>query len=81
MKNKVVHKRILEGTVSSDKMDKTVTVVVSRFKKHPIYKKYFSVVKKYKAHDEDNTFKVGDKVKIKESKPISKNKKWVVVIE
>jgi len=81
MKNKVVHKRILEGVVSSDKMDKTITVAVSRFKKHPVYKKYFSVIKKYKAHDENNNFKVGDKVRIAESKPISKDKKWVVIEE
>jgi len=79
MKTKVVNKRILEGVVSSDKMDKTVTVEVSMFKKHPIYKKYFSVIKKYKVHDENNDFKVGDKVKIVESKPISKDKKWMVI--
>ncbi len=81
MKNKVVHKRILEGIVSSDKMNKTITVAVSRFKKHPVYKKYFSVIKKYKAHDENNSFKVGDKVKIRESNPISKDKRWTVVEE
>jgi len=81
MKNKVIHKRILEGVVTSDKMNKTITVAVSRFKKHTVYKKYFSVLKKYKAHDENNVFKIGNKVRITESKPISKNKKWTVILE
>jgi small subunit ribosomal protein S17 len=81
MKNKVVYKRILEGVVTSDKMNKTITVAVSRFKKHSVYKKYFSVIKKYKAHDENNSFKVGNKVKIRESKPISKDKRWTVIEE
>ena len=79
MKNEVVHKRILEGVVVSDKMNKTVTVGVSNFKKHPVYKKYYNVIKKYKAHDEENSFKIGDKVKIQESRPVSKDKRWVVV--
>jgi len=79
MKNEVVNKRILEGVVTSDKMNKTVTVAVSEFKKHPLYKKYYNILKKYKAHDEDNSVKVGDRVRIAESRPISKDKKWKVI--
>jgi len=79
MENKKVNKRILEGVVVSDKMEKTVVVLVSEYKKHKIYKKYYKVSKKYKAHDKDNSFKIGDNVRILESKPISKDKKWVVL--
>ncbi len=70
---------ILQGVVTSDKMDKTIVVSVSRFIKHPLYGKYYKVSKKYKAHDEDNTYKTGDKVKIIETRPISKDKKFKVV--
>jgi len=79
MKDEKVNKRILEGVVTSDKMDSTVTVAVSRFKKHPVYKKYYKVVKKYKAHDKDNSLKVGDVVSIVETRPISKDKRWAVI--
>ena len=65
----------LKGVVVSDKMDKTVVVNVSRFVKHPLYGKFYKVSKKYKAHDENNSFKIGDKVKITETRPISKDKK------
>jgi small subunit ribosomal protein S17 len=65
------------GIVVSDKMDKTVVVKIDRLKMHPIYRKKYKISKKYKAHDIENKFKVGDKVKIIESKPISKEKKWV----
>lgn len=65
------------GIVVSDKMDKTVVVKVDRLKIHPIYRKKYKVSKKYKAHDEENKFKEGDKVMIVEVKPISKDKKWV----
>lgn len=71
-------KRILQGTVVSDKADKTVTVRVERRIMHPIYKKFIRRSKKYAAHDETNQFKVGDVVRIEESRPISKSKKWVV---
>lgn len=71
--------RTLQGVVVSDKMNKTVVVEVSRLKKHPKYKKHFRVVKKYKAHDEKEEYNVGDKVIIKETRPISKDKRWVVV--
>ncbi len=74
-------KRVLQGTVVSDKADKTVTVRVERRYTHPIYKKTVRSSKKYAAHDEQNKFKVGDVVKIIESRPISKSKKWVVVYE
>ena len=71
--------RILKGVVVSDKMQKTVVVEISRMKKHPKYKKYFKVTKKFKAHDENNTHKTGDKVLIQETKPMSKEKRWKVV--
>lgn len=79
MNNKKIKGTVLQGVVTSDKMDKTVVVTVSRFIKHPKYGKYYKVSKKYKAHDEDNVVKTGDKVKIVETKPISKDKKFKVV--
>ncbi len=74
-------KRILQGVVVSDKQDKTVVVKVERRFKHPLYKKFIKRSKKYAAHDENNQFKLGDAVKIVETKPISKNKSWEVVTE
>lgn len=74
--NKGTH---LNGVVVSDKMDKTVVVSVSRFIKHPLYGKFYKVSKKYKAHDEENKYKTGDKVEIVETRPISKDKKFKVV--
>jgi len=65
------------GVVVSDKMNKTVVVKIDRLKMHTKYKKKYKVSKKYKAHDGENKFKIGDKVMIMESKPISKDKKWV----
>ena len=70
--------RLLKGVVVSDKMDKTVTVLVTRYKEHPKYKKRYKVSKKYKAHDENNERKKGDKVIIQETRPISKDKRWKV---
>jgi len=70
--------RLLKGVVISDKMDKTIVVSVSRLKKHPRYKKRYRINKKYKAHDEKNEFKIGDRVIIEECPPISKDKKWKV---
>lgn len=70
---------ILKGVVVSNKMDKTIVVAVSRFVKHPLYGKYYQITKKYKAHDENNKYKTGDKVEIVETKPISKDKKFRVV--
>ena len=72
-------KRILQGLVVSHACDKTVVVRVERRVMHPVYKKYVSRSKKYHAHDEANKHKVGDIVAIEESKPISKNKRWVVL--
>ncbi len=72
-------KRLLQGIVVSDKADKTVVVDVERRFTHPILKKTVRRTKKYQAHDPDNRFKVGDRVTIQESKPISKTKRWVVL--
>jgi len=72
-------KKILVGTVISDKANKTITVVVERKYSHPVLKKVIKVKKKYNAHDENNEFKNGDKVSIIESKPYSKNKKFKVM--
>lgn len=74
-------KRVLQGVVVSDKMEKTVVVRVDRRVSHPIYKKTIERSKKYKAHDEKGQFKVGDAVSIIESAPISKTKRWQVVYE
>ncbi|MCI5075974.1 30S ribosomal protein S17 [Oricola sp.] len=74
-------KRVLQGTVVSDKNDKTVVVKVERRFTHPLFKKTVRRSKKYKAHDENNQFKVGDTVLIQESAPISKDKCWVVVTD
>jgi small subunit ribosomal protein S17 len=71
-------RRILVGTVVSDKTDKTVTVLVERKVKHPLYGKIIRRSKKYHAHDEKNEFTLGDVVRIEETKPISKTKTWAV---
>lgn len=73
------HKKQLQGVVVSDKMDKTVVVTVNRYVEHPKYKKFFTVSKKFKAHDEKNEYKTGDKVIIEESRPISRDKSFVVL--
>ncbi|HYM32654.1 MAG TPA: 30S ribosomal protein S17 [Candidatus Cybelea sp.] len=73
-------KRILQGVVVSDKGDKTVVVSVERRVMHPIYKKFIRRSKKYHAHDSKNQFKVGDQVRIQECRPISKLKRWEVVV-
>ena len=72
-------KRILTGRVTSDKMDKTVTVLVDRRVMHPLYKKFIRRSKKYAAHDEANSCQVGDTVRIEECPPISKRKTWLVI--
>ena len=72
-------KRILDGTVVRDKNNKTIVVNVKRKYIHPFFKKVISSSKKYHAHDENNKFKIGDKVSIIESKPFSKNKKFQVM--
>lgn len=72
-------RRVLQGTVVSDKGDKTITVLVERRVMHPIYKKYVRKSKKYAAHDENNSRKIGDVVEIVECAPISKRKRWTLV--
>ena len=72
-------KKILKGTVKSAKSNKTVVVEVTRKFKHPFYEKVIKISKKYHAHDENNKFKVGEKVSIIESKPFSKKKTWQVI--
>ncbi|MCR4281650.1 MAG: 30S ribosomal protein S17 [Bauldia sp.] len=72
-------KRVLQGTVVSDKNDKTIVVRVERRFTHPVLKKTIRRSKKYHAHDAENKYKVGDVVSIAESAPISKNKRWVVI--
>ena len=71
-------RRTLVGRVVSDKMDKTVTVLVENRVKHPLYGKYVLRSKKYHAHDETNQYKEGDKVEIQETRPLSRTKSWVV---
>lgn len=73
------HRRTLVGKVVSDKMKKTAVVAVDRITEHPKYKKHFKITRKYKAHDEKNEYKVGDKVLITESRPISRDKGWRIV--
>ena len=74
-------KKILNGKVVKDKNDKTVVVLVKRKYIHPFFGKVITSSKKYYAHDKDNKFKIGDNVKIIESKPFSKMKKWEVIVK
>ena len=69
-------RKVREGLVVSDKMQKTVVVQVTRRYKHPVYRKYVQERLRYKAHDETNTARVGDRVRIIESRPLSKEKRW-----
>ena len=79
MENKRNDRKVREGIVVSDKMDKTVVVAEATMKLHKLYKKRLKATKKYKAHDENNDCNVGDKVKIMETRPLSKEKRWRVV--
>ena len=72
-------KKTLQGIVVSDKMQKTVVVQVERMKEHPKYKRRYKIPKKYKAHDQNQEYHIGDKVVIEETAPISKDKKWRVI--
>lgn len=72
-------RRVLEGVVVSDKMEKTVTVLVERRYMHPVYKKYIRKSDKFAAHDESNAFTIGDRVEIEECRPLSKNKRFTVI--
>ncbi len=78
-KETVINRKKLTGTVVSDKMDKTVVVNVSRYVAHKKYGKYYKIDKRYKAHDETNEYKVGDKVIIEETRPMSKDKTFKVL--
>jgi small subunit ribosomal protein S17 len=78
-KTKTTKSKVLSGTVVSDKMKDTVTVLVENYEKHSKYEKFIKRGKKFKAHDAGNTKKVGDKVEIRECAPISKDKHFVVV--
>lgn len=74
-------KRILQGTVTGDQNEQTITVSVERRFTHPVLKKTIRKSKKYRAHDADNRFKVGDAVRIIECAPVSKNKRWEVLVD
>ena len=77
--NEQILRREFTGTVVSDKMDKTIVVKVGHHSVHPVFKKGLRVFNKFKAHDQKNSAKTGDTVKIKQSKPISREKRWVLV--
>ncbi len=79
MTDNQVNRKVMTGIVTSDKMDKTITVSVETIKQHPLYKKTIKTSKKYKSHDETNEAKAGDLVKIMETRPISKDKRWRLV--
>ena len=72
-------RRVIQGVVVSDKMDKTIVVLVERRIMHPLYKKFIRRSSKYAAHDEANACKMGDNVRIRECRPISKRKRWEVL--
>ena len=72
-------RRKLAGVVVSDRMQKTRVIAVTRLKKHPKYLKYYKETSKFKAHDEENEYKVGDKVIIEETRPFSKEKRWIII--
>lgn len=79
MENQTKKIRTLKGIIVSDHMQKTVVVSVTRLKKHPKYKKYYKVTRRFKAHDEKGEYHAGDKVVIQETRPLSKEKRWKVV--
>mgnify|MGYP001599793928 CR=1 FL=1 len=79
MKNKTIKKRKIAGLIVSDKMMKTRIVAVTRLKRHPKYLKYYKSTTRFKAHDENNEYKVGDKVVIEETRPMSKEKRWRII--
>jgi len=77
--NAIKKKKKLHGVVVSDKMQKTRIVEVDLLKKHPLYKKYYRVSRRFKAHDEKNEHKTGEKVIIEETRPLSKEKRWRII--
>lgn len=76
--NNIQHRK-LQGLVVSDKMDKTVVVEIVRMKKHPKYKKFFKHTSRFKAHNPENTYHTGDKIIMEECRPLSKDKRWIVI--
>jgi small subunit ribosomal protein S17 len=79
MNQRTTRRKVRIGRVVSDKMDKTIVVAVETYKKHPLYGKRVKYTKKFKAHDERNEAKIGDTVKIMETRPLSKEKRWRLV--
>lgn len=79
MTNKEVKKRKIEGVIVSDKMQKTRVVLIQYEKKHPKYLRYYKVTQRFKAHDENNEYKTGDKVVIEQTRPLSKEKRWKII--
>jgi small subunit ribosomal protein S17 len=79
MNERKTRRKVRVGKVVSDKMDKTIVVAVETYKKHPLYGKRVKYTKKFKAHDPENKAKVGDVVKIMETRPLSKEKRWSLV--
>jgi len=79
MENRENQKRRLKGVVASDKMKKTRVVSVTRLQKHPKYKKFYKITARFKAHDENEEYKTGDKVVIEETRPLSREKRWKIV--
>lgn len=79
MNERTTRRKVRVGKVVSDKMDKTIVVAVETYKKHPLYGKRVKYTKKFKAHDEENRAKVGDVVRIMETRPLSKDKRWRLV--
>jgi len=72
-------KRTLKGVIVSDKMNKTAVVAVTRLKFHPYYRKYYKVTRRFKVENPDNKYKVGQKVTIQETRPLSKEKRWIII--
>ena len=81
MNNKIAHRKILRGTVVSDKMQDTAVVAVSRYVKHPKYKKYMKITKKYHAHNPGNKAKEGEMVSIRSCRPLSKTKSFEIMFD
>ena len=79
METRLAHRKVRVGVVVSNKMDKTVVVRVSRLAEHPLYGKRIVKAKKYVAHDEENTCKIGDQVRIRETRPLSRTKRWELI--
>lgn len=77
--DKKIVRRTLQGVVVSDKMDKTRVVAITRLRKHPKYQRYYKVTKRFKVHDENNSAKKGETVIIRETRPLSREKRWEIV--